>query len=348
MKSNLERLRRHSARLFSDGPTILMYHHVGESAAGDPWCLAVSPQRFREQLSVIRRHRQPMGLAELVRRHASRELPRNAVAITFDDGYASNLRIAKPALEEFAIPATVFVTSGFIDAEREPWWDQLADMLLGPTALPEVLQLKCGGHALAFQQRHWPRRQRMKAHREIHRLLVRQPEPEQQRMLDLLRGQIADQPAVADARRTMSTQELRTLGDGGLLEIGAHTVTHPSLTCLSPQQQYQEISCSKRELEAVLDRTVDGFAFPYGDHDEASLDALSECGFRYACTSTRGFVHARDNALRLPRLMVKDWDGEEFAKRFAPANRVTRLLPRWRFLSRGRPPAADLPPTAGR
>lgn len=329
MMRNLERLRRHSAPLFSHGPMILMYHHVGDAAPGDPWRLAVSPRRFREQLSVLRRDRTPMRLSELVRRHAAGQLPRDAVAITFDDGYTSNLQNAKPALEAMGIPATVFVTSGFVDRQDEPWWDQLAALMLGPTTLPEQLNVPVDGRTLVWREQHWSPRRRVAVHRDIHRLLVWRREPEQRRVLDLLKSQVGALPnGAAGPCRTMSTHELRELAAGDAIEIGAHTVTHPSLSRLPRAPQHDEIAACKRALEAILDRRVDGFSYPYGDYDAASMQAVSESGYRYACTSTRGFVHPRDNALKLPRLMVEDWGGEEFARRFTASNRLARLLPR--------------------
>jgi peptidoglycan/xylan/chitin deacetylase (PgdA/CDA1 family) len=67
------------------------------------------------------------------------------VVITFDDGYADNLHNAKPLLERYDIPATVFVTTGHIGHEREFWGDELDRLLLQPSTLPELLGLSING-----------------------------------------------------------------------------------------------------------------------------------------------------------------------------------------------------------
>jgi peptidoglycan/xylan/chitin deacetylase (PgdA/CDA1 family) len=66
----------------------------------------------------------------LVARLRSRNLPQNAVALTFDDGYSDNLRQARPILEVAGVPATVFLTTGRIGGSEEFWWDELARTVL--------------------------------------------------------------------------------------------------------------------------------------------------------------------------------------------------------------------------
>ena len=79
----------------------------------------------------------PMQLAELVAGVGSDNLPRRAVAVTFDDGYADNLYNAKPILTALDVPATVFVTTGNLG--KQFWWDELDCAVDGVEALIEKL-----------------------------------------------------------------------------------------------------------------------------------------------------------------------------------------------------------------
>ena len=63
------------------------------------------------------------------------------MAITFDDGYANNLYQAKPLLEKYQIPATVFVATDYLEKPREFWWDELERIILQTAKLPEELAL---------------------------------------------------------------------------------------------------------------------------------------------------------------------------------------------------------------
>jgi peptidoglycan/xylan/chitin deacetylase (PgdA/CDA1 family) len=77
--------------------------------------LTTSTRRFTEHLSTLKRHYPVLGLSEAVETLAAgRYLGPNLVVITFDDGYADNHDIAAPILERFGLPATFFLTVGFL------------------------------------------------------------------------------------------------------------------------------------------------------------------------------------------------------------------------------------------
>src|SRR4029453_10445718 len=141
--SGMRRLRQAARCLknrFASRALILMYHRVTE-LPNDPYLLAVTPKHFAEQLEVIRRYGVPMRLRQMVEALKDGKVPRRAVVITFDDGYADNLYTAKPLLERYEIPATVFMTTGHIGCPHEFWWDELDRLLLQPGTLPARLEL---------------------------------------------------------------------------------------------------------------------------------------------------------------------------------------------------------------
>ena len=137
--SRIIRLPRAVRRLrdrFAPEGLILLYHRVAD-AGSDPWSLCVTPRHFAEHLEVLRKYSDPMRLQHLAQGLYRRQRAGRPVAITFDDGYADNLQNAKPLLERYDIPATVFVTTGYIGSEREFWWDELERLLLQPGTVPE-------------------------------------------------------------------------------------------------------------------------------------------------------------------------------------------------------------------
>ena len=112
----------------------------------------------------------------------------------------------------------------------------------------------------------------------------------------------------------MTQEEVRSISDG-LITIGAHTVTHPTLPAHSIEVQYREISESRKACEEIIDGPVSAFAYPFGDYSSATMSAVRDAGFSIACTVEAGVVRRGADPMKLPRLYVGDWNGDELLKR---------------------------------
>src|SRR5439155_24314364 len=99
-----------------------------------------------EQMAALRAHAAPVALETLLGALRGREVRARSVAVTFDDGYADNYTTAVPLLERHDVPATVFLTTGFVGQPREMWWDRLDRILLEPGTLPQIVRVRVGGH----------------------------------------------------------------------------------------------------------------------------------------------------------------------------------------------------------
>jgi peptidoglycan/xylan/chitin deacetylase (PgdA/CDA1 family) len=314
------------------GALILMYHRVTE-LSNDPNFLAVTPKHFAEQMDVIRRHCIPIQLKELVEAPRNGKVPKQAVVVTFDDGYADNLHEAAPLLERYEIPATVFVTAGQVGSQREFWWDELDCLLLQPGNLPSRLHLNVNGSTFDFQldeastyteedyrrNRDWhiareddpgPRQQLF---RKLLAAMSVLPGAEREKLVnDLLVWAGAD-PIARPTHRPLTVDELIRLQKCRLMEVGAHTMTHPMLAKLPEVHQRSEIKQSKQALEAILNRPVTSFAFPFGSSSPKTVAIVRDEGFVCACSTRADVVSMRTDCFQLPRLCVRDWDGERFA-----------------------------------
>lgn len=311
------------------GPIILLYHQVAE-LENDRWSLAVSPRNFAEQLQVLARRRHPVSLRQMTADLRRQRLNRQQAAVTFDDGYLDNLTEAKPILERYGIPATVFVVSNAVGHDREFWWDELDRLLLGEHELPLALTLRVGD-----RDHRWTLRggqpgaellgRRSIARGRLHRWLWRRfrtlPDDERWQALEALRAWTGQPNAARDDRRVMTAAQIRELGAGGLIEVGAHTMTHSRLAALPPEDQVVEIQGSKGRLEEIVGAPVTNFSYPFGgrlDVSPATVDAVERAGFASACTTREGAVQCATSPYRLPRLYVGNWPGDEFEERLAP------------------------------
>lgn len=331
-------IRRNWRRLKNNlmpGGFILLYHRVAD-ADSDPWSLSVSPQHFAEHLEVLRKYTRPLQLEQLNQDIEAKKPLNRRVAITFDDGYADNFHNAKPLLERYDIPATVFVTSGYVGNEYEFWWDELERVFLQPQTLPESLELCIEGtnyywelgEASDYSQNDYQR------HRDWQ---IEQPPPSVRHFLyfylwQLLRPMLdGDRRTVLDAllawagaesksrptHRPMTVAEVSALEQGELIHVGCHTITHPFLSALPVNLQQLEIEQSKARLEEILGHQVNTFSYPFGAYTAKTVDVVREVGFSCACSTIPESVRRHSDRFQLPRVEVHDWDGDEFARRLS-------------------------------
>jgi peptidoglycan/xylan/chitin deacetylase (PgdA/CDA1 family) len=87
-------------------------------------------------------------------------------------------------------------------------------------------------------------------------------------------------------------------------EIGSHTMTHPQLSKLDRERAAYEISESRRQLQRVTGTAVEHFCYPFGDHDEQTVELVREAGYLSAVTTRRGPAVPTSDPLRLPRITV--------------------------------------------
>ena len=336
------RLLRRARSFLIGGAVILLYHRVHD-ADFDPWLLGVSLKNFDDHMAHLRERYAVLSLAELSHALERGHVPRAGVAVTFDDGYADNLRNAKPILERHRVPATVFVTSGYVGARREFWWDELERVVLRAPRVPERLTVTVRGtthewptgsaqtmtlvERLADVQWNVERSDdptpMHRAFREIHAVLAGLTAAEQDAAMADLRQQTGSSDAPRPENLAMSPEEVRTLAQGGLVTVGAHTVTHPVLSSLPPEVAAEEISRSKSELERILGTPVTGLAYPFGYRGaftDRNISDARAAGITDAYSNFgSGTVRAAADRFQLNRILVRDWAGDDFARRLRSA-----------------------------
>jgi peptidoglycan/xylan/chitin deacetylase (PgdA/CDA1 family) len=118
--------------------------------------------------------------------------------------------------------------------------------------------------------------------------------------------------------------ELRTLAAEGF-EIGAHSLTHPHLPAIDPDEARRQIENSRRVIEDALGREVVHFAYPFGAVDAAVRATVAAAGYRTACTTRIGLSAAGEDPLMLRRVPVTGFDSViDFACRLRTATSVAQ------------------------
>ena len=105
----------------------------------------------------------------------------------------------------------------------------------------------------------------------------------------------------------ISTESLKALAADPLCTIGAHTVSHPKLDTLSPEEQRKEIMQSKQELESILGHPIRHFSCPHGAYNADTLKIVNDCNFISSLRAWGGSIRKGDASLMdLPRIELKE------------------------------------------
>ena len=255
---------------------IIRHHRVYGPGERPLYRLGVSEDVLRAQLAVLARRGQvPVTISQGLARLASGER-RRTVALSFDDGYADNVRRALPLLAAAGARATFFLTAGLIEERRAPWWDELAHRLAGARA--GRLEHEGRSFELADEA---GRRGALRALLPAFRV-----SPTAQRaLLESLAGRLGvPDPAPCELATWEECDALRAAG----MEVGAHTLTHPFLSTLPATEQAAEIGGSFELIARRLGERPRGLAYPGGDHDAASVAASRAAGAAWAVTTRAG------------------------------------------------------------
>ena len=274
------------------GVLVINYHRIGKSSESlfDRELWSATPETFDAQVHFLKENYDIIGAGDLDELAGKRR--GRYVQITFDDGYRDNYECAYPILRSHGVSATFFLTTGFIDQPRLPWWDEIAWMVRasGRSGVEGTPGLSI---QVVFDE---PDREHA-----IHILLSvykSLPGEATGAYLDFLAA------ATGSGRYDMTNMQemwmtwdmVREMRQGGMW-FGGHTVNHPVLANLPREQQGEEITGCKKRIEAELDEPMILFSYPVGGPQSFNDDTracLREQGVKFSYSYYGGFRRSSD------------------------------------------------------
>jgi peptidoglycan/xylan/chitin deacetylase (PgdA/CDA1 family) len=270
--------------------------------------------QFAAQMDLIAGLCTVLPLSEAVERLYAGTLPARAACITFDDGYLNNLTVAAPILRARGLPATVFVSTGYIGNGRM-FNDTVIESVRRAGAELDLSDLGLGRYTFADD------RARLRA---IDQILSNVKYMEFSERLEKAAAMAQRVGGGLPEDLMMSEPQIRELHGKGI-EIGAHTITHPILCRVDAQTARREIGASREILQGITGSSVSMFAYPngrpYDDYDGTHVEMVRACGFAAAVSTAWGAATSRSNRYQLPRLMPWDKTALRFAARLLRARR---------------------------
>ncbi|MBM3567494.1 MAG: hypothetical protein FJX46_01920 [Alphaproteobacteria bacterium] len=289
--------------------TILLYHGVtsAPSAGIENFSLKHLPRdTFERQMERVADRAHPMSLREMAGRlQAGDSLPPRSVAVTFDDSFANVATDALPVLRRHRIPATFFVTSGFVGTERRFWVDKIEHMINTTTRtelrletddLPDRLSLDSAEDRIAAV---------VAVKAPMKRMRPTQREAALSQLAVATGVESFDDPA--PNYRNLTWDELRRLDAPPDYEVGGHTVNHEILSYLDDRDLDREIGDCLAALSRGIGRPVDLFSYPEGQaahYDQRVIERLKAHGVTICPSAIDGVNLPGSDPFHLRRIMV--------------------------------------------
>lgn len=299
-----------AVRFSEPAAVILMYHSVQvrpeEYADSVGLGITHAASVFERHMQVVARRFSPVTLDDvLLFLQGKRRLPRRAVAVTFDDGYADNHTIAAPILERLGIRGAFYVTVNLIATNEAPWFCRLRHAF-ATTREPKWFDGR-DDRNLASQQA------RNAALLAAFDLCSPLPDDQRRKTIEGIEADLRVAPLRLD-RLMMDWDQARSLAKAGHI-VGSHTLTHPNVAHVRDEAVVRaEIVDSKRKLEEQLGTVAPHFSYPHPalnpQWSEETLAVTRQAGYCTAVLTTGGPVRGGHDPLLLARIRTPNNEPE--------------------------------------
>lgn len=311
--------------------TVVLTYHGIRNSKFDPYHIRVSPEYFESHLEWIQSAYPVLSLGEFVLRKKQGGLPKRSVVLTFDDGYENHYTAAKPVLEKWKLPAVFYISTGTIESQKGFWWDFMEALMPFLDKLPPVWEFEAGGKryglrfekdAAAFEKASRSGNvndlppEMVKNLTLLSKTLRDLESSEREAILEDLSRRMGYPELISRRQNVLSEAQIKQMAANSLFEIGAHTVSHRTLSALHPEEQRSEIRESKSTLEKITGKTIRHFAYPFGtklDYDSRAVKFVKQAGFESAVTTE--LCWGKSGVFEIPRVCVSHQPLELFRNR---------------------------------
>ncbi|MBX5438182.1 MAG: polysaccharide deacetylase family protein [Thermoflavifilum sp.] len=292
---------------------ILMYHHIGQVHASDPWNMCVDLPAFEEQLNMLCTAYQVRPLIDLLK-PGGEASEKPTVYLSFDDGYLEHYTEVFPLLQRFQLPGTFFIPSVYLAEQASLcWWEVVDHVFLDHDPIPSLKGILPGPDVFDEQARMSllvteQTNDEMFAYHAWHNRMKANPHRQQRWAAALLKkcGHTAEV-----LPRMLSEAQIREMAQSPYVTIGGHGLRHQVLGLLPRRKQWKEIVENKKHLETLTGKPVEVFAYPHGHYNEITPDLVKQAGYRLACTTAAELDNPAITAYEIPRLWARNWTAEE-------------------------------------
>ncbi|MBC2733189.1 MAG: polysaccharide deacetylase family protein [Desulfobacteraceae bacterium] len=286
---------------------------------------------FKKQLDHIKKNYEILSLNEYIKysEDIADNIHRPAALITFDDGWKDNYTNAFPALRSKNIPATIFLTTGYIGTNRLFWPERLSNLIHAINAcdLTETQQinylLEMGDKLFgANQYKFLSNNSSIASEVSLSGIVETCKKLSSDHIENVLNDIETKYPflkmmEMINTRSLLSWKEVREMA-GKDISFGAHTRNHILLDRVSSDVLLSEIAGSKFDIEEKIEQEVVAFAYPNGNYNKEVSETVGNAGFKVSFTTEYGMNIKGTPSLKNQRIRVDNSFSATKSGKFSP------------------------------
>jgi peptidoglycan/xylan/chitin deacetylase (PgdA/CDA1 family) len=286
-------------------PMILMYHRI----LREPLVPGIPPEIFAQQLEYLQKKFRVIPISQLVKELEAKTLKPYSVAITFDDGHEDFYNNAWPILKRYGLPASIYITTGFVDKKHWLWPDLLRFILMNTKhSLVEVT----GVGQLLLNEQHL-----LTSWNALGDYCLGLDAASRRTFLIGLASQleVAIPPEPQAPFSPLNWTQLNEMHHEGL-DVGSHTVSHPILSTLNEEDLMRELADSRQRIQEEIGEAPIGICYPNGMAKDISTNVEEKAKqfYKYGLVAYAADIQANkimhigrwgaaDNMLRFKQVM---------------------------------------------
>ena len=275
----------------------------------------INADTLRRQVRLLKKHYEVVSPAEVLAfLETGEKLPSRAILLSCDDGLLNCLTEMLPVLREEGVKCLFFVTAASAAETRAMLWYE--ELFLLFVKAPSG-SLRASGGNLVIDEQLQGREQRRVVWWSCVRRMSALDVNSRAHLMDEIHDRITppgesilhlQDPSMRSRLGLMTRPEVTELISAGMT-IGAHTMSHPILSCQNPSQAYEEISQCRLTLESALGVDVWALAYPFGSQQSTTPEIIAmaeKAGYRAAFLNFGGGFGSHLPRYALPRIHVTD------------------------------------------
>ncbi len=266
----------------------------------------ISFKIFDYQIKKIKKNYNPISMNEVIMHFKEKiKFPKNSIAITFDDGFKNNYEVAAPILAKYQIPATFYISTGYVNSRRMFWVDEIEDCL-NRTKKKKInlkinnfnFNLNLNNNLSKINSLKFIKKKLKKINIKTKKIIIK-------KLINLT--DIIPNVESSKNYQKLTNIEIKNLDANELFTIGSHGVNHESMALLEKNQLELEIKNSINYLENLLKKEITHYSYPEGqpnDFNEYVIKKLKEMKIQCCPTAIPGVNDYNTDLFKLKRYMI--------------------------------------------